>query len=75
MLQRISYLHIYRTFITTPILCYLLHMHDCMLAIVGGLSTVASDITIVSICTTAEKINYNIIYLHAQLENYITLHI
>jgi len=36
-------------FITTPVLCYLLGMHDCMLAITGGLGAAAMDITIVSI--------------------------
>ena len=41
--------NIFRTFITTPILCHVLLMHDCMLAIVGGLSTVAADVTIVSL--------------------------
>ena len=30
-------------------MCHVLLMHDCMLAIVGGLSTVAADVTIVSL--------------------------
>jgi len=32
----------FRTFVTTPILCYLFGMHDCMLAIVGGLASVTT---------------------------------
>ena len=46
--QSLNMTKIFRTFITTPILCNVLGIHDCMLAIIGGLSTVASDITIVS---------------------------
>ena len=45
----VEFFIICRTFVTTPILCKILLMHDCMLAIIGGLSTVAADTTIVSI--------------------------
>lgn len=31
-----------RTFVTTPILCYVFGMHDCMLAIVGGLASITT---------------------------------
>jgi hypothetical protein len=34
-------------FITTPILCYWLGVHDCMLAITGGLAAIAMDVTFV----------------------------
>merc|ERR1719419_1190965 len=34
-----------RTFITTPILCYYLGIHDCMLAITGGMATIAGHVT------------------------------
>ena len=49
IVHSIAVQNIFRTFITTPILCHVLLMHDCMLAIVGGLSTVAADVTIVSL--------------------------
>ena len=34
-----------RTFITTPLLCYFLGIHDCMLAITGGMATIAGGVT------------------------------
>ena len=37
----------FRTFVTTPILCYLFGMHDCMLAIVGGLASVTTYVVTV----------------------------
>ena len=37
----------YRTFVTTPILCYVFGMHDCMLAIVGGLASITTYVVTV----------------------------
>jgi hypothetical protein len=34
-------------FVTTPILCYWLNVHDCMLAITGCLAAFAMDVTFV----------------------------
>ena len=39
---------LFRMFITTPLLCYYLRMHDVMLAITGALGTLAQDVTLVS---------------------------
>ena len=36
-----------RTFITTPIYCYFLNMHDCMNSITGGMSDITSSIVII----------------------------
>ena len=35
----------FRTFVTTPLLCYYLGIHDCMLAITGGLAAICGHIT------------------------------
>ena len=42
------YSKLYRTFITTPILCYFLGIHDCMLAITGGMASITGAVTTVS---------------------------
>jgi len=34
-----------RAFVTTPILCYFLGIHDCMLAITGGMASITGNIT------------------------------
>jgi len=34
-----------RTFVTTPILCYYLGIHDCMLAITGGMASICGSVT------------------------------
>jgi hypothetical protein len=35
-------------FITTPILCYWLGVHDCMLAVTGSLASIAMNVTFVN---------------------------